>query len=150
MADLRSLPREQELHFNNRNIAEFRDNGGRVGGAFDGFPLLLLTSVGAKSGVERTSPMAAFTVDGHTYVVGSAAGRDADPAWVHNIRKTPAVTVELGSTSYRATAVELERAERDRIFAVVSAQAPGFAEYQRLTERVIPVFEIVPSTTEGN
>ncbi|GAA1072430.1 nitroreductase/quinone reductase family protein [Tsukamurella spumae] len=142
MSDMRKLPKEQELRFNQQNIKEFRENAGKVGGPFAGMPLLLLTSIGAKSGEERTSPMAAFEIDGGIYVVGSAAGRDADPAWVHNIRKNPSVKVELHHRTYQATAVELDRAKRDEIFAVVSAKAPGFAQYQRLTERVIPVFEI--------
>jgi len=132
-----------ERDFNASNIDEFRRNGGKVGGQFEGFPLLLLTSKGARSGAERVNPVAYFDVDDKVYVVGSAAGRDADPAWVHNIRANPAVGVEIGSDpAFGATAHELSREERDRIYEVVKQQAPGFAEYEKKTDRVIPVFEL--------
>jgi hypothetical protein len=81
----------EEREFNTSNIEEFRRNGGKVGGQFEGFPLLLLTSKGAKSGVQRVNPVAYFDVEGKIYVVGSAAGRDNNPAWVHNIRANPRV-----------------------------------------------------------
>ena len=99
-----------ERDFNASNIDEFRRNGGKVGGQFEGFPLLLLTSTGARSGAERVNPVAYFDIDDKVYVVGSAAGRDADPAWVHNIRANPTVSVEIGSdpafgaTAHRAAA----------------------------------------------
>jgi deazaflavin-dependent oxidoreductase (nitroreductase family) len=132
-----------EQSFNESNIAEFRTNGGKVGGQFDGFPLLLLTSTGAKSGAERVNPLAYFDIDGQAYIVGSSAGRPKDPAWVANIRANPSVEVEIGANpKATATAVELPRAERDRIFEIVKQRAPGFADYETATDRVIPVFEI--------
>jgi hypothetical protein len=76
-----------EREFNENNIDEFRRNGGKVGGQFEGFPLLLLTSTGARSGAQRVNPVAYFDIDDKIYVVGSAAGRDHHPAWVHNIRQ---------------------------------------------------------------
>ncbi|MDZ4265070.1 MAG: nitroreductase family deazaflavin-dependent oxidoreductase, partial [Mycobacterium sp.] len=132
--------------FNQRNIDEFRANGGKVGGQFEGFPLLLLTSTGAKSGAERINPVAYFDVDGKIYVVGSSAGRDRDPAWAFNVRAHPQVSVEIGADPPRAvTARELPRDERDRVYAVIAERAPGFAEYETRTDRVIPVFELVPA-----
>lgn len=132
-----------EREFNESNIAEFRRNGGKVGGQFEGFPLLLLTSTGAKSGAERVNPVAYFDIDDKIYVVGSAAGRDASPAWVFNLRAHPDVQVEIGSDPPKAVvAKELPRDERDRIFAVVKERAPGFAGYETRTDRVIPIFEI--------
>src|SRR5262245_1956657 len=86
-----------ERDFNERNIDEFRRNGGKVGGQFEGFPLLLLTSTGAKSGAQRTNPVAYFDIDDKIYVVGSAAGRDSSPAWVFNLRAHPDVQVEIGA-----------------------------------------------------
>lgn len=136
----------EERDFNERNIDEFRANGGKVGGQFEGFPLLLLTSTGAKSGAERINPVAYFDVDGKIYVVGSSAGRDRDPAWAFNIRAHRQASVEIGADPPRAvTARELPRDERDRVYAVIAERAPGFAEYETRTDRVIPVFELVPA-----
>ncbi len=133
-----------EREFNEGNIAEFRRNGGKVGGQFEGFPLLLLTSTGARSGTQRVNPVAYFDIDGKIYVVGSAAGRDKNPAWVHNIRANPHVTVEIGSDAAKpATVRELPRDERDSIYQVVVGRAAGFGEYQEKTDRLIPVFELI-------
>ncbi len=133
-----------EREFNKQNIEEFRRNGGKVGGQFEGFPLLLLTSTGARSGAQRVNPVAYFDIDDKIYVVGSAAGRDNSPAWVHNIRANPRVSVEIGSQSAKpATARELPRDERDAVYRVVVERAPGFGGYQQRTDRLIPVFELV-------
>ncbi|WP_458316469.1 nitroreductase family deazaflavin-dependent oxidoreductase [Mycolicibacterium brisbanense] len=133
-----------ERDFNERNIEEFRANGGKVGGQFEGFPLLLLTSTGAKSGEQRVNPVAYFDIDGAIYIVGSSAGRDRDPAWAFNIRANPDATVEIGADAPAAvTARELPREERDRIYQIVTQRAPGFADYEARTDRVIPVFELV-------
>ncbi len=133
-----------ERAFNENNIDEFRRNGGKVGGQFEGFPLLLLTSTGARSGTKRVNPVAYFDIDDKIYIVGSAAGRDNNPAWVHNIRAHPEVSIEIGSEAPKpATARELPRDERDRIFRIVVERAPGFGEYEERTDRVIPVFELV-------
>src|SRR5690348_3041139 len=133
-----------EREFNEQNIEEFRRNGGKVGGQFEGFPLLLLTSTGARSGAQRVNPIAYFDIDDKIYVVGSAAGRDNNPAWVHNIRANPRVSIEIGSEPAKpATARELPRDERDSIYPVVVERAPGFGEYQQRTDRLIPVFELM-------
>ncbi len=137
------MPDEAEQEFNERNIEEFRRNGGKVGGPFEGFPLLLLTSTGARSGAQRTNPVAYFDIDSEIYIVGSSAGRDRDPAWVFNIRANPVATVEIGSDAPRTvTARELPRDERDRIYPIIVQRAPGFGEYEKRTDRVIPVFEL--------
>jgi deazaflavin-dependent oxidoreductase (nitroreductase family) len=132
-----------EREFNENNIEEFRRNGGKVGGQFEGFPLLLLTSTGAKSGAERINLVGYFDIDDKIYVVGSAAGREKSPAWVFNLRAHPDVRVEIGADPAKAVvANELPRAERDRIFTIVKERAPGFAEYEKRTDRVIPIFEL--------
>jgi deazaflavin-dependent oxidoreductase (nitroreductase family) len=139
--------KDSERDFNERNIAEFRTNGGKVGGQFEGFPLLILTSTGAKSGERRENLIGYFDIDDKIYVVGSAAGRDASPGWVFNLRAQPAVTVEIGPDPPRAAvAHELPRAERDRLYAHIAERAPGFGEYEKRTDRVIPVFELMPSS----
>jgi deazaflavin-dependent oxidoreductase (nitroreductase family) len=136
-----------EQDFNQRNIDEFRRNGGKVGGQFEGFPLLLLTSTGAKSGVQRVNPVAHFDIDGKIYVVGSAAGRDRDPVWTNNIRANPTASVEIGTDASRTvTAHELPRDERDRIYEIIAERAPGFGDYEKQTDRVIPVFELTPES----
>ena len=134
---------ESERDFNRRNIAEFRANDGKVGGQFEGFPLLILTSTGAKSGEPRENLIGYFDIDDKVYVVGSAAGRDASPAWVFNLRARPAVQVEIGPDPKRdVVARELPRADRDRVYAQVVERAPGFGEYEKRTDRVIPIFEL--------
>ena len=135
-----------ERDFNQRNIDEFRASGGKVGGQFEGAALLLLTSTGARSGQQRINPVAYFDIDGRIYVIGSAAGRDRDPSWAFNLRAHPAATIEIGSEPPRAViARELPPAERDTIFRAVVARAPGFGDYERRTDRVIPVFELAPA-----
>ena len=134
---------QSEREFNERNIAEFRTNAGKVGGPFEGFPLLIMTTTGAKSGAQRENLVGYFDIDDRIYVVGSAAGRDSSPAWVFNLRAHPDITVEIGSEpAHRRTALELPRDERDRIFKIVKERAPGFADYEKRTDRVIPVFEL--------
>lgn len=126
--------------WNAKIIAEFRANQGRVGGQFAGHELLLLTTVGARSGQERVNPLA-FARDGECYVVAaSAAGAPSNPAWYHNIRANPEVTVELGTETFRATATPVDAGpERDRLYAAMVALMPGFAEYEQRTDRTIPV-----------
>jgi deazaflavin-dependent oxidoreductase (nitroreductase family) len=128
--------------FNTGIVDEFRANGGKVGGQFEGATLLLLTTTGAKSGQPRVSPLAYFTVDGTMLIVGSYAGLDVDPAWAHNLRANSKAHVEVGAESYDVDTLELPRAERDEFFAKLVAIAPVFADYQSKTSRVIPLFEL--------
>jgi deazaflavin-dependent oxidoreductase (nitroreductase family) len=135
--------------FNSSIIDEFRANGGKVAGQFEGANLLLLTTTGAKSGQTRVSPLAYFRVDGKLIIIGSFAGAPFNPAWVHNLRANPSAHVEVGSQSgiesFDVTARELPTAERDELFEKVAAAAPGFVEYQAKTSRVIPLFELQPA-----
>ena len=121
---------------------EFRANDGKVSGQFEGADLLLLTTTGAKSGQPRVSPLAYFRIDGKLLIIGSFAGADIDPGWVHNLRANPSAHVEIGTDSSDVTACELLSAERDDLFGKITAAAAGFAEYQAKTTRVIPVFEL--------
>ena len=130
----------------NKTIAdEFRANDGKVGGQFKGADLLLLTTTGAKSGEPRISPLAYFRIDGKLLIIGSFAGADVNPAWVHNLRANPSAHVEIGNDVSDVTARELPSDERDELFGKITAAAPGFAEYQAKTSRVIPVFELQPA-----
>lgn len=132
------------LEFNRRIIEEFRANGGKVGGDFAGVPLLLLTTVGARTGLRRTSPLA-YVADGErVLVVASNAGGPTAPAWYHNLLAEPKVTVERGTETYQAIATVPQGAERDRLFAYVCSVLPIYAEYQAKTSRVLPVVVLEP------
>jgi deazaflavin-dependent oxidoreductase (nitroreductase family) len=128
--------------FNAGIVEEFRANGGKVGGLFEGADLLLLTTTGAKSGKQRVSPLAFQRIDGKVIIAGSYRGADVDPAWVHNLRAHPQARVEIGTHTSDVVARELPRDERDAVFKRFAAAAPGFAEYQENTSRVIPLFEL--------
>jgi deazaflavin-dependent oxidoreductase (nitroreductase family) len=125
--------------FNEKIIEEFRANAGKVGGPFEGSPLALLTTVGARTGRSRTSPVGYLPDGGRVLVVASNAGAASHPAWYHNLLANPQATVEIGAETYEATAVPATREERDRLFARVVEAAPGYGDYQTMTSRIIPV-----------
>ncbi|MFD3515302.1 nitroreductase/quinone reductase family protein [Streptomyces sp. NPDC058657] len=125
--------------FNQSVIDEFRANGGRVGGPFEGGDLLLLTTTGAKSGKRTTNPLGYVRRGEHLMVVGSAGGADRHPAWYHNLLARPTVTVEIGTEEYEAVAVPAEGARRDELFAYIADVERGYADYQRGTTRTLPV-----------
>jgi deazaflavin-dependent oxidoreductase (nitroreductase family) len=129
-------------NWNDRIITEFRDNDGTVGGAFEGARLLLLTTVGAKSGEARVAPMMYFTEPDGIYVVASKAGAPENPAWYHNLLTHPEVSVEQATQhridEFDGTAVPVASPKRDELFARFSASNPAFGAYQEKTERVIP------------
>jgi deazaflavin-dependent oxidoreductase (nitroreductase family) len=131
-----------DTSMNDRIIEEFRANGGKVGGDFENATLLLLHTTGAKSGKQHVNPVMYFPVDGKLLIVGSYAGADVDPAWVHNLRAHPRAHIEIGSDAYDVDARELPRAERDAAFDQITKAASGFADYQSKTDRVIPLFEL--------
>jgi deazaflavin-dependent oxidoreductase (nitroreductase family) len=131
--------------WNRQIIDEFRANEGRVGGQFEGAPILLLTTTGAKSGLSRTSPMMYLAEGDRRFVFASKAGAPTNPDWFHNLKANPQVTVEIGSETFGARAQEVVGAERDRIYAEQASRFPGFAEYQEKTTRTIPVVELLPT-----
>ena len=125
--------------FNRAIIEEFRANSGKVGGPFEGGTLLLLTTIGAKTGRRGTTPLV-YSKDGDRLVIAaSKAGAPTNPAWYHNLVAHPTVTVEVGTDSYEAQATVTAGAERDRLYAQHAKLNPGFAEYQKNTTRVIPI-----------
>ncbi|WP_101788217.1 nitroreductase family deazaflavin-dependent oxidoreductase [Nonomuraea indica] len=125
--------------FNKQIIEEFRANGGRVGGMFEGSQLLLLTTTGARSGKLTTTPVM-YLKDGDRYVViASNAGSDRHPAWYHNLRANPEATAEVGTETFVVKAAFADDEERDRLYARMVEQAAGFAEYEAKTSRRIPV-----------
>jgi deazaflavin-dependent oxidoreductase (nitroreductase family) len=126
-------------NFNSGIVEEFRANEGRVGGRFEGRPMLLLTTTGAKSGLKRTSPLV-YTRDGDDIVIiASKGGAPTHPDWYHNLIANPEVTLEVGTEAFQANARVTEGEERTRLYDAMAEQMPFFAEYQRNTERVIPL-----------
>ncbi|MFK0238670.1 nitroreductase family deazaflavin-dependent oxidoreductase [Streptomyces vinaceus] len=137
----------EALDRNAKVIAEFRENEGRVGGVFEGAPLVLVHHRGRKSGQEHVSPMMYLPHDTEpdtVYVFASKAGAPTDPDWYRNLTAAGEGTVERGTATYPVTVRELTGAERDRIYAEQARRYPGFAEYARKTAgiRVIPVLEL--------
>src|SRR5579875_423563 len=129
--------------WNTQIIEEFRANHGRLGGNFDGAPVLLLHTTGAKSGKERFNPMMYLELDGRMFVFASKAGAATNPDWYHNLVANPEVKVECGTETFQATAKPLEDPERGEVYAEQARRYPGFAEYQEKTSRRIPVVELI-------
>jgi deazaflavin-dependent oxidoreductase (nitroreductase family) len=125
--------------WNDRIIAEFRANQGRVGGNFEGAPLLLLHSTGAKTGQERVNPVMYMAVGESFAVFASKAGAPTNPDWYHNLVAQPEARIEVGTETLEVTARVLDDAEREPIWREQKARYPGFADYETKTDRVIPV-----------
>ncbi|MFN7149183.1 MAG: nitroreductase family deazaflavin-dependent oxidoreductase [Microthrixaceae bacterium] len=125
--------------WNQQIIAEFRANGGVVGGPFDGASMVLVTHRGARSGIERTTPLV-YMADGDDLVIfASKAGAPTNPDWFHNLVANPDATIEVGTETVAVRARVAEGAERDELFERQKAESPQFAEYEKATDRVIPV-----------
>ncbi|GER89470.1 hypothetical protein KDW_36320 [Dictyobacter vulcani] len=125
--------------WNQQIINEFRANGGKVGGPFEGAYMLLLTSTGAKSGQPRTTPLV-YLPDGERMVIfASKAGAPTNPDWYHNLIANPEATVEVGTETLKVKATEATGEERNNLYARQVSIAPGFGEYQQKTTRQIPV-----------
>jgi deazaflavin-dependent oxidoreductase (nitroreductase family) len=125
--------------FNEKIIDDFRANGGRVGGPFEGALLLLLHTTGAKTGRTRVKPLV-YRRDGDRLVVfGTKGGSPTHPEWFYNVRANPRVTVEVGSDRFEADARVALPDERDRIWQLQTQDVPVFADYQKKTDRTIPV-----------
>ena len=132
--------------FNAKIIEEFRANEGRVGGMFEGMPLLILHHTGAKSGAARLNPLAYATDDGRYVVFASKAGSPTHPDWYHNLKAHPAVTIEVGTDTVDVLASEAQGEERDRLYRAQAERVPQFAEYeQQAGGRKIPVMILTPA-----
>ncbi|NJC16370.1 deazaflavin-dependent oxidoreductase (nitroreductase family) [Micromonospora profundi] len=142
--------------WNDKVIEEFRANGGQVGGQFAGAPLLLLHTVGAKSGQTRVNPMMYLKVDGG-YVASRSSARPAiavfaskggaptSPDWYHNLLAQPRVRAEIGTETVELVARVATGDERERIWNAQKAAYPGFADYEQKTTRQIPVVVLEPA-----
>jgi deazaflavin-dependent oxidoreductase (nitroreductase family) len=131
--------------FNAKVIEEFRANEGHVGGMFESMQMLLLHHTGAKSGQSHVNPLA-YLSDADRYVIfASKGGAPTNPGWYHNLKAHPNVTIEVGSDTLEVMASEAEGEERDRLFGTQAERLPQFADYEKKTERVIPVIVLTPS-----
>lgn len=127
--------------FNDQVVANFRENAGAVTiDPFRGSPMLLLHSVGAKSGRARVTPLVYTRDDDRLVIIASNGGAPTHPAWYHNLRAHPETTIEVGADTVEVSAEALaDGPERQRLFDRMAAQMPGFADYQKGTSRLIPV-----------
>jgi deazaflavin-dependent oxidoreductase (nitroreductase family) len=133
--------------FNAQIIDEFRANEGRVGGMFEGIPLLLLHHTGAKSGKSRVNPLAYQADRGRYAIFASKGGAPTNPDWYHNLIAEPNVTIEVGTDTIHAVASEARGDERERIFRTQAENVTQFADYEKQTERIIPVIVLTPRGT---
>lgn len=137
----------ERTNWNQQVIAEFRANGGKVGGGFAGAPMVLLHHVGRTSGKEYVTPLVYLPKDGDDrtiYIFASKAGAPEHPDWYHNLMAEGRTTIEVGSGSHPVTVTEVTGGERDRLFAEQVKRMPGFGEYQAKTAgiRTIPVLAL--------
>jgi len=133
--------------FNDRVIAEFRANEGRVGGNFEGAPMVLVHHTGRKSGRDLVAPMMYLAADDDPatiYVFASKAGAPDNPDWYHNLVAAGSGEVEVGTERYPVKVTELTGADRDRVYAEQARRYPGLAEYEQKTAgvRTIPVLAL--------
>lgn len=135
--------------FNQKLIAEFRANNGVLIGELTDSPLLLLTTTGAKTGKQRTTPLAYMNMDQKILVIASRGGAAMNPVWYENLIATPNVIVEINSETFPALAIPIDEPKRSHYYADVAARAPAFADYQRRTNRIIPMVELRRKPTSG-
>ena len=128
-----------QRRFNELLIQQFRTNAGTVTGQFAGLPVLLLRTVGAKTGMPRTTPLVYLQHGDRYLLIASKAGAPTNPAWYHNLVATPTASVEVGDERFEVNARVATGDERDRLFQKVIAQLPIYEDYQRKTTRLIPV-----------
>lgn len=129
--------------WNAKIIEEFRANEGRVGGPFEGAQMIIIHTVGAKSGAARETPLVYFPQEDEAMViVASAAGAPKHPAWFHNLKANPVIDVEVGTETFAVEASEITGDDRDAQWASIVAANPGFGGYQEKTDRVIPLVRL--------
>ncbi len=133
--------------WNTQIINEFRANDGRVGGPFEGAPMVLIHHNGRKSGKQNVTPTMYLSDDndpGTIYVFASKAGAPTHPAWYYNLTAAGAAQVEVGTDTYTVSVTEISGDDRDRIYSEQARRYPGFAEYEQKTAgiRTIPVLAL--------
>ncbi|WP_131787254.1 nitroreductase family deazaflavin-dependent oxidoreductase [Protofrankia symbiont of Coriaria ruscifolia] len=136
--DLANVP-----NLNEQVIEDFRANGGRVGGPYEGAPIILVHHVGAKTGMKRVSPMMYFPQeDGRMVIVASHEGEPKNPAWYHNLMANPRTDVEVSTETFSVVVNEITGEERDAVWADILTMVPALGEFQKMTTRTIPVLRL--------
>ena len=131
--------------YNTTIIEEFRAHGGHVGGPWAGTTMILIHHIGARSGIERVSPLAfSRQGDDRFAIVASNGGSPVHPDWYYNLKASPRIRVEVGAQTLWALAEELDGNARTRLWPKLIAEAPAIGEFQARTERQIPVFMLTP------
>jgi deazaflavin-dependent oxidoreductase (nitroreductase family) len=136
------------MDWNKGIIDEFRANSGKVGGPFAGKTLLLLHTVGAKSGLPRINPVACVTDGDQLVIIASKGGAPTNPDWYYNLLAQPLVEVEFGVEKFQAQSAVAPEPERTQLFNKMVEVMPGFADYQRKTTRIIPVITLTRIKSE--
>jgi deazaflavin-dependent oxidoreductase (nitroreductase family) len=127
--------------FNTKIIEEFLANEGCVGGPLAGATMILIHHIGAKSGIERVSPLASSPQgDGRFAIVASNGGSPAHPDWYYNLQANPRIKVEVGTQTFTVLAEELDDTARAELWPKLVAESPAVGEHQTRTTRQIPVF----------
>jgi deazaflavin-dependent oxidoreductase (nitroreductase family) len=130
--------------YNAKIIKEFRANEGRVGGEWEGTPLLLLHHIGAKSGQERVTPMGYLDDERGYLVIASNGGAERNPAWYYNLKAQPTVSIEVGDRTIDVTAREAEDEERRLLFGRLADRYKQLSEFEKKAPRVMPVIVLTP------
>jgi deazaflavin-dependent oxidoreductase (nitroreductase family) len=128
--------------WNQKIIEEFRANAGKVGGYFEGAPMILIHHIGARSGTERVNPLT-YLPDGEDMVIAATkSGAPTNPDWYYNLKGHPRIEVEVGTATFPVEATEVTGEERDELWRRLVEMRPGFAEYETKTTRVFPMFRL--------
>ena len=128
--------------WNTSIIEEFRANEGRVGGQFEGAPMILIHHIGARSGTERVNPLVYFPDGDRMVIIASKGGAPTNPDWYHNLRAHPRITVEVGTETFPVDAEEVTGDDRETLWARIIDKMPNFADYQSKVSRRIPLFAL--------
>jgi deazaflavin-dependent oxidoreductase (nitroreductase family) len=129
-------------NWNQQIIDEFRANGGKVGGYFKGAHMILIHHIGARTGTERVNPLT-YLPDGEDMVIAATkGGHPTNPDWYYNLKAHPQLQVEVGTETFPVEATEVTGEERDELWRRLVELRPGFAEYEKKTTRVFPMFRL--------
>ena len=141
--DVSNIETFDHAAFNEKVVEDFRANGGKISGVMAGKNVMLMTTIGAKSGQPRMNPVGYLRDGDRLILIASNGGQDKHPSWYHNLKANPTVTIDLGDGTFEAVATEITGQERDDLYARAIEVEPAFAAYETTTDRKIPVFQVV-------
>ena len=141
--DVSNIETFDHAAFNEKVVEDFRANGGKISGVMAGKNVMLMTTIGAKSGQPRMNPVGYLRDGDRLILIASNGGQDKHPSWYHNLKANPTVTIDLGDGPFEAVATEITGQERNDLYARAIEVEPAFAAYETTTDRKIPVFQVV-------